>query len=93
MSVNILNDDKIRWFKQRISVSLEIQTEIFDQCFIETLETARTAGINREKLSYFVSDKCPVGSSLFFSIDKFNENVESNVLIYLFSFSFLFFTS
>ena len=67
---NILSDDRAQWIRQRVTLSLDIPTECFDDYFKDTLERARSAGIARETLAEFLSSKHGTGSALFFSSNK-----------------------
>ena len=54
---DILEDERIKWIRQRTVLALDIPTETFDEYFKETLERARSAGIARDNLKNYISDK------------------------------------
>ena len=43
--MNILQDDRIQWIRQKTVLALDITIECFNEYFIESLERARSAGI------------------------------------------------
>ena len=73
---DILQDDRVKWLRQKVVLSLSISTDAFDEYFTETLERARSAGIARETLKEFLGSKQTAGSSLFFSSNSWKEDVE-----------------
>ena len=77
MSSDILQDDRVQWIRQKVVLALEITTEAFDDHFKETLERARSAGLAREDLLRYLSDKSGAGSALFFSANSWAEDIES----------------
>jgi len=78
--MNILQDDRIQWIRQKTVLALDITIECFNEYFIESLERARSAGIARDNISDFVSDRCGAGSGLFFSNRTWTEENEGNVM-------------
>ena len=54
---NALNDPRVCWIRQRVVISLGITPESFDAYFTDSLERARSAGIAREEIITFLSDK------------------------------------
>jgi uncharacterized protein YdbL (DUF1318 family) len=76
MSIDILHDDRVKWIRQKVVLALEITTEAFDDHFKETLERARSAGLAREQLAQYLSDKCGAGSALFFAANSWAEDIE-----------------
>jgi hypothetical protein len=83
---NILQDDRVKWLRQRVVLSLEISTDSFDEYFTDSLERARSAGIARDQLFEYLSKKNGAGTSIFFSSNTWNEDVES--IKYLLKFIF-----
>jgi hypothetical protein len=73
---DILQDDRVKWIRQKVVLALEISTEAFDDHFKETLERARSAGIAREQLAQYLSEKCVAGTALFFSANSWAEDIE-----------------
>jgi hypothetical protein len=73
---DILQDDRVKWIRQKVVLALEISTEAFDDHFKETLERARSAGIAREQLAQYLGEKCGAGSALFFSANSWAEDIE-----------------
>ena len=73
MASNALSDPRVQWMRQRVVLSLDITTQSFDEYFTDSLERARSAGIAREKIIEFLSEKHSAGSSLFFSVEKWEE--------------------
>ena len=78
---DILEDERIKWIRQRTVLALDIPTETFDEYFKETLERARSAGIARDNLKSYISDKCAAGTTLFFSCNKWTEEITGIHLI------------
>lgn len=74
--MNILSDERVKWLRQRVVLSLDITTDSFDDHFKETLERARAAGVAREKLEEYLSDRAGAGSALFFSSQSWTEELE-----------------
>ncbi len=75
---NILQDDRVKWLRQRVLLALELPAECFDEYFTETLERARAAGIAKEMLASYLSGTYGTGSALFFSSKKWEEQIEGN---------------
>lgn len=65
----MLKDDRVKWIRQRVVMALEIPTESFDSHFTESAEGAKN-------LSHFMSSKYSTGSAMFFSCNKWVEEVE-----------------
>ena len=57
-------------------MALDIPVESFNDHFKDTLERARSAGIARETLQDFLTKKHSSGSTIFFSSDKWVEEIE-----------------
>lgn len=72
-----MQDDRVKWLRQRVVLALDVPVETFDAHFTDSLERARSAGIARDQVAQYLSKACPNGSALFFSCDKWNEEVES----------------
>jgi dynein heavy chain len=64
-----------------VALSLDIPTETFDEYFTESLERARSAGIAKEEILAWLSDKHTAGSSLFFAATRkeFEKEIEEEV--------------
>lgn len=96
---DILQDERIKWIRQRTVLALDIPTETFDDYFKETLERARSAGLARDNLKTYLSDKCAAGTTLFFSCNKWTEEITGisylyikyNIYYYIFIFYFNYF--
>ena len=67
--VLIFQDDRVKWMRQRVVMALEIPTESFDNHLIESEETAKM-------LEDFMTCNYSTGSALFFSCNKWVEEVE-----------------
>lgn len=76
-----IQDDRVQWLRQKATLALDISVECFNDYFTETLERARTAGVGREKVLEFLSDRCGAGSALFFSSRGWSENIEGRLLL------------
>lgn len=76
MSSTIMQDDRVKWLRQRVTLSLDISTECFDDYFKDSLERARTAGIARENIDAFLSSKYGIGSTIFFASNTWEEQIE-----------------
>jgi len=81
MASNALEDPRVQWIRQRVVLSLDISTQSFDEYFTDSLERARSAGIAREAIITFLSEQHGAGSSLFFSVEKWDtlQTVEEEV--------------
>ena len=77
MSSSILQDERIKWIRQRVVLALEIQTSVFDDYFSESSDKAKQ-GV--ELLQEYISGKHAVGSTLLFSCKSFSEEIEGKVL-------------
>lgn len=80
MSSGILQDDRVKWIRQKVVLALEITTDSFDNYFQESLDRARSAGVAREQLTQYLSDKYGAGSALFFAAHNWAEDVEGEHL-------------
>ena len=76
MALNLLSDDRVQWLRQRVTLSLDLPTESFDNYFKDSLERARSAGIARENVAAFLSSKFGIGSAIFFSSKTWEDQVE-----------------
>jgi hypothetical protein len=76
-----LQDDRVQWLRQKTTLALDISIDCFNEYFMETLERARKAGIAREKVLEFFSDKCGAGSTLFFSARAWTESIEGSFFL------------
>lgn len=74
--MSFLEDERIRWIRQRVVLALDIPSESFDEYFKDSLERARSAGAAREQLSSYLTSKHSTGSAVFFSARKWKEDVE-----------------
>jgi hypothetical protein len=61
---------------QRVCITHSITTDKFDEYFTDSLERARSAGIARESLLEYLSEKHGAGAAVFFSCEKFVEDYE-----------------
>ena len=77
--MDFLQDDRVQWIRQKTTLALDISVECFNEYFIETLERARSAGIAKESVLEFLSDRCAAGSALFFSSKTWTETIESKI--------------
>lgn len=89
MSSNILQDDRVKWIRQKVVMALEITAEAFDDHFTETLERARSAGVAREQIVQYLSDKSGTGTALFFSANSWAEDIEGTLFISCHCFDYL----
>jgi hypothetical protein len=81
MSASILQDDRVKWIRQKVVLALEISTSAFDEHFTDSLERARSAGVSRELLEQYLSDEHGAGSALFFSANSWVEDNEGRYCI------------
>lgn len=81
MSIEVLNDDRFKWIRQKVVLALDISLESFDEYFKESLERARSAGIARELIADYLSKNCGSGSALFFSSHSWAEDKEGKYII------------
>jgi hypothetical protein len=77
---NLLQDERVKWIRQRVVLSLDVDIESFNDHFKESLERARAAGIAKEKIEEFLSDRCGTGSALFFSSHSWEEEFEGFIV-------------
>ena len=77
----VTSDARVAWVRQRVALSLDIPTETFDEYFTESLERARSAGIAKEEILTWLSDKHTAGSSLFFAATRkeFEKEIEEEI--------------
>lgn len=66
----------MQWIRQRVCITHSITTDKFDEYFTDSLERARSAGIARESLLEYLSEKHGAGAAVFFSCEKFVEDYE-----------------
>ena len=66
----ILRDERVRWMRQRVTLALEMAVESFDDYFINSAEHAKTLE------GYLQDPKYTAGTSLFFSCNKWAEEIE-----------------
>lgn len=67
----ILLDNRVRWIRQRVALTLDVPVDVFDNHF--TNEENQKA--SDEILSFFSSKYC-AGSTIFFSSNKWTEEIE-----------------
>ena len=67
--VHILQDDRVLWMRQRVAMALELPTESFDSHLMQSEEMAQMLGD-------FMTANYSTGSAIFFSCDKWVEEVE-----------------
>ena len=67
--VHILQDDRVLWMRQRVAMALELPTESFDSHLMQSEEMAQMLGD-------FMTANYSTGSAIFFSCDKWVEDVE-----------------
>lgn len=84
MADRIMQDDRAKWIRQRVVLTLDISLEAFDEYFTDSLERARSAGIARETLAEYLSSKHGMGTTLFFSSHKWTEEIEGTSIYYYF---------
>ena len=87
--VDVLSDERVKWIRQRVCLSLDIGTEAFDSYFTTTLERARTAEIAKETLLEYLGPKCGSGSALFFASQSWVEEVQGQWCRFHFCFDVL----
>jgi dynein heavy chain len=68
----VLQDERVKWIRQRVVMALEIPIEDFDVHFRESVERAKV-------LNDFMTEKYSTGSAMFFSCNKWIEEVEIDV--------------
>lgn len=73
--VDVLSDERVKWIRQRVCLSLDIGTEAFDAYFTTTLERARTAEIAKETIMEYLGPKAGAGSALFFASQSWVEEI------------------
>ena len=65
----VLQDDRVKWIRQRVVIALEIPSGSFDGHFSGSAERAK-------EMSDFMTAKYSTGSAMFFSCNKWTEEVE-----------------
>lgn len=80
MASNMLQDERVKWIRQRVVIALDIPVEAFDTHFTDSLERARSAGLAREALTDFLTSKHSCGSTLFFAHERWTEEIEGMLL-------------
>jgi hypothetical protein len=81
--MDILSDDRVQWIRQKVVLALDISIECFNEYFTETLERARAAGIAKEELMRYLSERCGTGSALFFASHSWTEQIEGKIIFFL----------
>jgi predicted oxidoreductase (fatty acid repression mutant protein) len=71
----IMDDERYKWLRQRVVMALELPTQTFDDFFTDSLERAMSAGINRQNITDYLSNKHGNGSILFFACQKWTEEI------------------
>lgn len=76
MSDYVLDDDRVKWLRQKVVLALEITPEAFDGHFTDSAEKAGAAEVARNQISDYLSAKSGSGSALFFSAHNWAEDIE-----------------
>lgn len=71
----ILEDDRVKWIRQRVVMSLDINPQAFDEHFAETMENFSAAQAAQSDLNTFLSNPNGAGTSLFFASKKWEEEI------------------
>mgnify|MGYP000707637233 CR=1 FL=1 len=66
----ILDDERVSWLRQKVSLALEIPAESFDSHFIPTLSRAQAAVEAAGELEAYLSSTYGSGNAIFFSARK-----------------------
>jgi hypothetical protein len=74
--MDILSDDRVQWIRQKVVLALDISIDCFNDHFTETLERARSAGVAREQIRDFLSERCGSGTAIFFASHHWTEQNE-----------------
>ncbi len=69
-------DERIRWIRQRVSLTLDIPTVTFDEYFSNTNGDYIKA---KENIISFFSNQYSAGSTIFFANNQWNEVIEGNI--------------
>jgi hypothetical protein len=69
-------DERVRWIRQRVCLSLDIPIATFDDYFARSNENFLRC--RKDLLSYFSNDY-GAGSTIFFSNNKWTQDVESKL--------------
>jgi hypothetical protein len=75
-AAHVLDDDRVKWIRQRVALTLDIPLETFDAHFADSLERARSAGVARETIHSYLSSSHGTGSALCFASKKWVEDIE-----------------
>lgn len=79
MSDYILEDDRVKWIRQKVVLALEITPEAFDDHFKDSTEKGGAAVNARQQISDYLSEKSGAGSALFFSAHNWAEDIEGRI--------------
>jgi len=79
MSDYILEDDRVKWLRQKVVLALEITPEAFDDHFKDSTEKGGAAANARQQISDYLSEKSGAGSALFFSAHNWAEDIEGRI--------------
>ncbi len=71
----VLEDDRVKWIRQRVVMSLDINPEAFDAHFAETMENFSTAQAAQADMNAFLSNPNGAGTSLFFASKNWEEDI------------------
>ena len=86
MSANqFAEDDRVQWIRQRVALALNLSPAAFDEYFADSLDRARSAGIARETIFDYLNNKDGNGSVLFFSCNKWFDEIEGMLSFIVFS--------
>lgn len=80
MSDAILEDDRVKWLRQKVVLALEITPESFDDHFVDDEEKNGAAELARQQITDYLSSKSGAGSALFFSAHNWAEDIEGKCL-------------
>jgi len=70
MGDSILRDERVRWMRQRVTLALDMPSESFDEYFVKSADSAKVLE------GYITDPKYTAGTTLFFSCNKWTEDVE-----------------
>ena len=65
----VLQDDRVKWIRQRVVIALEMPVESFNDHFKQSAERAK-------EMNDFMTPKYSTGSAMFFACNKWTEEVE-----------------
>lgn len=71
-------DERVRWIRQRVCLTLDIPVLTFDEYFAKSHEDSHLH--RKELLSYFSTDH-GAGSTIFFSNNKWTQDIESKFIL------------